>query len=206
MKVAHPIANKVVARLRSAAAGTVVSAKDLLDLGPRAAVDQALSRLVRQGRIQRVQRGLYAWPRTGTLLKRPVVPAPDELAQAWAKKTGLRLVPSGAYAANLLGLTTQVPAKIIYYTNGRTRTLTLGPYSIRLLNRGPKTMDVPGRVSALVLQALRHVGKDGVTPEKIARLRTVLQSRDKAELAQALTQAPAWMKPILQQILVKGAG
>ncbi len=206
MKVAHPIANKVVARLRSAAAGTVVSAKDLLDLGPRAAVDQALSRLVRQGRIQRVQRGLYAWPRTGTLLKRPVVPAPDELAQAWAKKNGLRLVPSGAYAANLLGLTTQVPAKIIYYTNGRTRTLTLGPYSIRLLNRGPKTMDVPGRVSALVLQALRHVGKDGVTPEKIARLRTVLQSRDKAELAQALTQAPAWMKPILQQILVKGAG
>lgn len=206
MKVAHPIANKVVARLRSAAAGTVVSAKDLLDLGPRAAVDQALSRLVRQGRIQRVQRGLYAWPRTGTLLKRPVVPAPDELAQAWAKKNGLRLVPSGAYAANLLGLTTQVPAKIIYYTNGRTRTLTLGPYSIRLLNRGPKTMDAPGRVSALVLQALRHVGKDGVTPEKIARLRTVLQSRDRAELAQALTQAPAWMKPILQQILVKGAG
>lgn len=206
MKVAHPIADKVVARLRSAAAGTVVSAKDLLDLGPRAAVDQALSRLVRQGRIQRVQRGLYAWPRTGTLLKRPVVPAPDELAQAWAKKNGLRLVPSGAYAANLLGLTTQVPAKIIYYTNGRTRTLTLGPYSIRLLNRGPKTMDVPGRVSALVLQALRHVGKDGVTPEKIARLRRVLQNRDRAELAQALTQAPAWMKPILQQILVKGAG
>lgn len=206
MKVAHPIANKVLARLRSAAAGTVVSAKDLLDLGPRAAVDQALSRLARQGRIQRVRRGLYAWPRTGTLLKRPVVPAPDELAQAWAKKNGLRLVPSGAYAANLLGLTTQVPAKIIYYTNGRTRTLTLGPYSIRLLNRGPKTMDVPGRMSALVLQALRHVGKDGVTPEKIARLRTVLQSRDRAELAQALTQAPAWMKPILQQILVKGAG
>jgi hypothetical protein len=112
---------------------------------------------------------------------------------------------SGAYAANLLGLSTQVPAKIVYYTNGRTKTLTLGPYSIRLLNRGPKTMDVPGRVSALVLQALRYLGKDGVTPEMIARLRTMLHKQDKAELAQALFQAPAWMKPVLQQIIDKGA-
>ncbi|MDN5940855.1 MAG: type IV toxin-antitoxin system AbiEi family antitoxin domain-containing protein [Nitrospira sp.] len=202
MKVSHPIARKLLARLESSA-GAVVSAKDLLDLGPRTAVDQALSRLVREGRIQRVRRGLYAWPRTSALLKRPAIPAPDELAQAWAKKNGLRLVPSGAYAANLLGLTTQVPAKITYYTNGRTNTLTLGPYSIRLLNRGPKTMDVSGRVSALVLQALRYLGKDGVTPEKIARLRTVLHKRDRAELALALSHAPAWMMPVVQQIIDK---
>jgi hypothetical protein len=141
----------------------------------------------------------------GALLKRPAVPSPDELAQAWAKKNGLRLMPSGAYAANLLGLSTQVPAKIIYYTNGRTKTLTLGPYSIRLLNRGPKTMDVQGRVSALVLQALRYVGKDGVTADMVARLRRVLSKRDRAELAQTLSQAPAWMKPVLQQIIDKGA-
>lgn len=158
MKVAYPIARKLLARLESSA-GAVVSVKDLTELGSRAAVDQALSRLVREGRILRVRRGLYAWPRTSALLKRPAVPSPDELAQAWAKKNGLRLVPSGAYAANLLGLTTQVPARITYYTNGRTKTLILGPYSIRLLNRGPKTMDVEGRASALVLQALRYVGK-----------------------------------------------
>jgi hypothetical protein len=139
------------------------------------------------------------------LLKRPAVPSPDELAQAWAKKNGLRLVPSGAYAANLLGLTTQVPARITYYTNGRTKTLTLGPYSIRLLNRGPKTMDVEGRVGALVLQALRYIGKGGVTPEKIARLRVALHKRDRAELALALSHAPAWMKPALHQIIAKEA-
>ncbi len=204
MKVLHPIANKLLARLESSA-GAIVPVKDLLDLGPRATVDQALSRLVRQGRIQRVQRGLYAWPRTSVLLKRPAMPSPDELAQAWAKKNGLRLVPSGAYAANLLGLTTQVPAKITYYTNGRTKTLILGPYSIQLLNRGPKTMDVEGRVSALVLQALRYVGKGGVTPEKIARLRAVLHKRDRADLVRALAHAPAWMKPVLQQIIDKEA-
>ncbi|MDF0664514.1 MAG: DUF6088 family protein [Nitrospira sp.] len=204
MKVSHPIARKLLARLESSA-GAVVSVKDLTELGSRAAVDQALSRLVREGRILRVRRGLYAWPRTSALLKRSAVPSPDELAQAWAKKNGLRLVPSGAYAANLLGLTTQVPARITYYTNGRTKTLTLGPYSVRLLNRGPKTMDVAGRVSALVLQALRYVGKAGVTPEKIARLRSVLHKRDRADLARALAHAPAWMKPVLHQIIVKEA-
>lgn len=203
MNVPHPIANELLARLKSSE--TVLSVADLLDLGPRAAVDQALSRLVRQGRIQRVRRGLYAWPRMGALLKKPMVPSPDELAQAWANKNGLRLVPSGAYAANLLGLSTQVPAKIIYYTNGRTKTLTLGPYSIRLLNRGPKTMEVQDRVSSLVLQALRYLGKGGVTPEMIAHLRTLLSKQDKAKLAQTLPQAPAWMKPVLQQIIEKGS-
>lgn len=204
MNVSHPIARKLLARLESSS-GAVVSVKELSELGSRTAVDQALSRLVREGRILRVRRGLYAWPRTSALLKRPAVPSPDELAQAWAKKNGLRLVPSGAYAANLLGLTTQVPAKITYYTNGRTKTLILGPYSIRLLNRGPKTMDVQGRVSALVLQALRYVGKSGVTSERIARLRTVLHKRDKVELAQALSHAPAWMKPVLHQVIAKEA-
>ncbi len=201
MNVSHPIADKVLLRLESA--GTVLSVADLLDLGPRAAVDQALSRLVRQGRIQRVRRGLYAWPRMGALLKRPMVSSPDELAQAWAKKNGLRLVPSGAYAANLLGLSTQVPAKIIYYTNGRTKTLALGPYSIRLLNRGPKTMEVQGRVSSLVLQALRYFGKDGVTSEMIAHLSTLLSKQDKTQLAKTLPQVPAWIKPVLQQITGK---
>ena len=140
----------------------------------------------------------------GALLKRPMVPSPDELAQAWAKKNGLRLVPSGAYAANLLGLSTQVPAKIIYYTNGRTKTLALGPYVIRLLNRGPKTMEVQGHVSPLVLQALRFLGKNGVTSEMIAHLSTMLSEQDKAQLTKTLPQAPAWMKPVLQQITGKG--
>jgi len=137
-----------------------VPTRDLLDLGTRPAVDQALSRLVQQGIIRRVRRGLYDLPRMGRLLKQPVVASPDELVHAWAKNNGLRVVPSGAYAANLLGLSTQVPAKIVYYTNGRTQTLQLGPYTIRLLNRGPKTMDVRGRVAPLVLQALRYLGSN----------------------------------------------
>ena len=164
-------------------------------------MDQALSRLVRDGVIRRVRRGLYELPRMGTLLKEPLVQSPDELARAWAKQHGLRVVPSGAYAANLLGLSTQVPAKITYYTNGRTQRLTLGPYSVKLLNRGPKTMDVPGRMAPLVIQALRHLGRDRVTTQVIHRLRSTLSPKDMTELQRSVLYTPAWMKSVIAQIV-----
>ena len=200
MKVSNPIADKIVERLRSAN-GQILSAADFLDLGPRATVDQALSRLTRQGKINRVRRGLYELPKMSSLLNLPMTQSPDALAQAWARKNGLRIVPSGAYAANLLGLTTQVPAKITYYTNGRTKTIKLGQHSIRLLNRGPKTMEVQGRTSALVLQALRYFGKDKVTPKMISHLKSLLSKKDKSELKNNLDHAPAWMQLGLMRIV-----
>jgi len=202
MKKTHPIAEKILGRLRTRK-GEAVPTGDFLDLGGRSAVDQALARLVRQGAIRRVRRGLYELPRMGKLLNHPLVQAPDEMVRAWARNNGLRVVPSGAHAANLLGLSTQVPAKIIYYTNGRTRTLTFGSYSIRFLNRGPKTMDVRGRMVPLVFQALRYMGRNGITHQVISRLRSSLSEKDKAELKHSFRYATAWMKPVLEQIASK---
>jgi hypothetical protein len=199
MNATDSIAKRIVRRLR-ARKGSPVPTRDLLDLGTRSAVDQALSRLVREGAIRRVRRGLYQVPRVSTLLKQPVVPSPDELVRAWARNNGLRVIPSGAYSANLLGLSTQVPAKIVYYTNGRTQTLKLGPYTVRLLNRGPKTMDVRGQVAPLVIQALRYVGRKGATSQVIHRLRSVLAPAHKAELKRNLQYAAAWMKPVIKEI------
>lgn len=199
MNVTHPISEKLV-ELIKARDGRAISVAEMLGLGPRAAVDQALSRLVRQGTICRVGRGLYAWPRYSTLLDQPVVPSPDDLALAWARQHGLRVIPSGAYAANLLGLSTQVPAKITYYTNGRTQTVRLGDHTVKFLNRGPKTMNVTGRLTPHVFQALRYLRANGVTPYVIARLRRVLEPKDKADLVRNLRRAPGWMKPILEQI------
>ena len=181
MNVSNPIADKVLDRLQSGN-GQIFSVADFLDLGPRPTVDQALSPLARQGKINRVRRGLYELPRIGKLLNRPITQSPDALARAWARKNGLRIVPSGAYAANLLGLSTQVPAKITYYTNGRTKTIKLGQHTIKLLNRGPKTMEVQGKTSPLVFQALSYFGKEGVTKGMISRLRSLLTAKDKAEL------------------------
>ena len=199
MKVVHPIAEKIVARL-SARKGEAVSVRDLLDLGTRSAVAKALSRLARRGEINRVGRGLYEIPLMGKLLNEPMIQSPDELVRVWARKNGLRVIPSGAYAANLFGLTTQVPAKIIYYTNGRTRTITIGPYTVKLLNRGPKTMDVKGQTAPLLFQALCHLGKNGVTPDIIGHLYSKLSWKDKKELKLNLRYAPAWLKPIIELI------
>ena len=201
MNTKYPIADKILAKLRTRRAP--VPTRDFLDLGNRAAVDQALSRLVRKGAIRRIQRGLYDLPKMNTLLNQPLTPSPDELVRAWAKNNGLKVVPSGARAANVLGLSTQVPAKIVYYTNGRTQTLKLGPYTVQLLNRGPKTMDVSGRTAPLVLQALRHLGRDGVRPEVVHRLRSTLSQKDKAELRRNLQHTAAWMVPIVKEIVGK---
>ncbi len=199
MNVIHPIADKIVARVK-ARNGKSISIADFMDFGPRAAVDQALSRLVRQGTICRVGRGLYAWPQYSALLNQPVSPSPADLAQAWARQHGLRIIPFGAYAANLLGISTQVPAKIIYYTNGRTQTVKLGSHSVKFLNRGPKTMDVTGQVAPHVFQALRYMGANGMTPSVIARLRRLLKPKDKADLKRNLCRATGWMKPVLESI------
>jgi len=141
----------------------------------------------------------------GKLLDQPLTPSPDELVRAWAKNNGLKVVPSGARAANALGLSTQVPAKIIYYTNGRTQTLKLGPYTVQLLNRGPKTMDVSGRMAPLVLQALRYIGRDGVRSEVVCRLQSTLSQKEKTELKRNLRHAVAWMLPVIKEIIGEDA-
>ena len=198
MNTTYSIADKILARLRTQRGP--VPTRDFLYLGNRAAVDQSLSRLVRKGAIRRIQRGLYDLPRMSKLLGQPLTPSPDELVRAWAKNNGLKVVPSGARAANALGLSTQVPAKIVYYTNGRTQTLKLGPYTVQLLNRGPKTMDVSGRMAPLVLQALRHIGRGGVRPEVVYRLQSTLSQKEKAELKRNLRHAAAWMLPVIKEI------
>jgi len=130
--------------------------------------------------------------------------SPHALARAWARKNGLRIVPSGAYAANLLGLSIQVPAKITYYTNGRTKTIKLGQHTIKLLNRGPKTMEVQGKTSPLVFQALSYFGKNGITQGMISRLRSLLTAKDKADLKANLHRAPTWLQTVVKQIVAQG--
>jgi len=191
---------KVVARIR-ARDGGVVSVSDLTDAGPRATVDKALSRLVKQGKVLRVRRGLYAWPRKSTLLNQTAPPPPDEMVCVWARKNGLKIVPAGALAANLLGLSTQVPARLVYYTNGRSKTLTFGSHTVKLLNRGPKIMDVRGRISPMVFQALRYLGKNGMTQQVVSHLSKLIPAKDRKELKRNLPRASAWMKPVLEKII-----
>jgi len=186
-------------RIRGAGRGSVVSPSDFLDLGSRDAVDQVLSRLVRKGILRRLARGLYDYPTTHPVLG-IVAPTPETIAAALAGKHGIRLQPSGAYAANLLGLSTQVPAKIVFLTDGPSRTVRVGNQEIRLVRTTPRTMGPARRISGTVIQALRYLGQAQVGAAVIRSLRRKLRPADKRQLLRDLSFAPAWVGVHLRTI------
>ncbi len=135
---------RILARVRRKGAGAVVTPKDFLDLAGRDAVDQALSRLVRQGVLQRIGHGLYHVPRTNKRLGITVPPDPDVVAQAIGRRTGHRVALSPAAIANRLGLSTQVSAKPVYLTDGRSRSVRVGNQTIRLKHVAAKQLPRQG--------------------------------------------------------------
>src|SRR5947209_45636 len=133
--------------------GKVFTPKDFLDIGSGQAVDQALSRLTRANAIQRLGRGLYYYPKINKRLRIAIPPDVDEIANALARQTGSRIAPSGATAANRLGLSTQVPAKPVYLTDGRSRQVRVGNFVVVIKHVPPKELPVGNGTSATVLQA-----------------------------------------------------
>lgn len=153
--------------LTGAAPGQLFPPWDFPDLGSRAAVDQALSRLCRDGHLRRVGRGLYALPRQHPLFGELAVTS-DAIAEALAGRDALRLQPAGAYAANQLGLTEQVPMRLLFLTDGPTRTLRLADgREIVLKQTTPRFMQTAGRISGTVIAALRWLGRDAVDDDTI---------------------------------------
>lgn len=185
-------------RARSGGRGGVFTPSDFLDVAGRAAVDQALSRLAKVGKLRRLARGLYDFPRVHPKLG-PLSPAPDDVAQALARETGSQVQIAGARAANALGLSNQVPAKSIYLTDGPSRRVVLGKRVVDLRHASPKHLIAPGSPAGTVVQALRHVGP--VRAADVAQLAARhLSPNDKKTLASTAIQAPAWMRPTLVSI------
>ncbi|WP_323011067.1 DUF6088 family protein [Paracoccus sp. (in: a-proteobacteria)] len=182
-------------RTRAAGRGGVYTPNDFLDVAARAAVDQALSRLVKAGKLRRLARGLYDFPKVHPKLGQ-LSPAPDDVAHALARETGSLAQIAGARAANALGLTTQVPAKSTYLTDGPSRRVVLGKCVVDLRHASPKHLIAPGSPAGTVVQALRHVGP--VRAADIAQIAArQLSASDKKTLASSAVQAPAWMRPTL---------
>jgi predicted transcriptional regulator of viral defense system len=177
----------------------VFSGRDLLNLGSRAAVDQVLSRLARKGVIRRLRRGLYDVPRQNPVLG-TLSPDPIVVAQAAAASGSSRLQASGAYAANLLGLSEQVPGRIVFLTDGTTRRLTIDRQVIELRRAAPRNLIGAGTTAGTAFQALRYLGRKGVTAKEVGILRRTLSAADRSALRDLLPQAPGWMHRALTQI------
>jgi hypothetical protein len=192
------VPDQIMRRARARGRGSVFTPSDFLDVAARAAVDQALSRLVKNGKLRRLARGLYDFPKVHPKLG-PLSPAPDDVAQALARETGSQVQIAGARAANALGLSAQVPAKSTYLTNGPSRRVVLGKRVVDLRHASPKHLLAPGSPAGTVVQALRHVGR--VRAADVAQVAARrLTANDKRALASTASQAPAWMRPTLVSI------
>jgi Family of unknown function (DUF6088) len=193
------IAQRIRKRIYGKGRGAVFTPSDFLNLGSRASVDQALSRLADKGTIRRLARGLYDYPKQTNRFG-PLTPDPDVIAYALADSADHTLQISPSRAANMFGLTTQVPAKTVYFTDGPTRTKHIGKQTIQFRNASMKTLLGAGQMTGAVFQALRYLGNDAVDDQVITKISGALSDDDKDDLATQSSRAPGWMRPIAQRI------
>jgi hypothetical protein len=170
--------------------GSPLLAKEFLHIGSRAAIDQALSRLARQGRLMRASRGVYVRP-IGTRfgLRPPSVP---KVVEALAQVKGEHVAPHGAAAANMLGVTTQVPVRTVYLTSGRKRRLRLGAQEIELRHAPAWQLVLPNHTAGHVIRTLAWLGPQQGHAQ-LSALRQKLSPSDLRELTTACAQLPGWM-------------
>ena len=194
--------SKILRRICSRGRGWVFTPDSFTDLGTRRAVDLALMRYRSSGSIRQLARGLYDYPKTDPQFGM-LQPSTDDIANALAGRDATRLQPSGAYAANLLGLTTQVPTKVVYLTDGRTRTVQIGARQITLKHTTPRNMATAGKSSGMVIQALRYLGRENVDQQVIKQLGHRLNSDTLKQLMKDIRYAPAWIADIIRRLALQ---
>ena len=203
MNSAISVDKSILRSIRARHGAAVFSAKEFERLGNAAAVRQALSRLAsRAGTIRRIRQGLYDLSR-----KHPIIgqTAPDPMAAVRALMEGSQAQwqVSGAYAANLLGLSEQVPAKIVILTDGVPRRVSLGKLTLTFRRVAPRNLLAAGRPAGLVIQALRHLRAEGLEEAQLLELRSRLDPSTRAELAQLSPKLAAWMRPLVKKLTLE---
>ena len=197
-----PMADKIMKRVSAHDSGSwVCTPKDFLDLGSREAVDQALSRLFKAGELRRVGHGLYDMPRFSNVLNRPAPVDLDAAIVALARRDGVRIMTDGLVAANQLGLTNAVPAKVSFVTDGHSRTVKIDGRTIQFRHAGPSVMQWAGRPAAPVVQALRWLGPAAAADTRVlSTLSRHLPDDVKRDLLQNSRDLPGWALPLARNI------
>jgi hypothetical protein len=163
-------------------------------------VTSALSRLVQKKVIRRLAHGLYDLPEVHPKLG-AIMPSTEKVIEAIKTSEAIEVQPTGAYAANLLGLSTQIPMRIELYTNGPKKTIRFGKQEILLKPTTPKNMIGSGTKAGLILHALRQIGKDNVTEEMIQRIKNLLEEKEIKQIKKQVQYAPAWIAKIMRELI-----
>ena len=192
--------DNVIAKIKKANRGSLFFTEDFLSFGSAKTVAKALERMVEKEEVFRVARGIYA-----RLEKDPILglikPSTEAIAQAIAKRDKARIVPTGILALNALGLSTQVPMNVVYLTDGAKRKIDLGKRKILFKNTAPKNLSAIGKISSLVIQALKEIGKDNCTENEIQIILKQLTKEEPYRLEHDIRLAPEWIRVIMRQAI-----
>ena len=188
--------NQIVRKLSALEKGRIFFPIDFIDDGSSEAVRQSLVRLEKESYLKRLARGIYFVPKVDPLLG-ILYPSSEEIAKAIAQRDKARIMPAGIYALNRLGLSTQVPLKITYLTDGSPRKIQTGKLTITFKTTSAKNLSLRGEISSLVIQALRELGPQGVTREILSRIGTLLAKESPEILEHDRRLAPGWIRKLL---------
>ena len=197
------IEKQIEKSIKSKPSGSLVVPDDYLSYGTSDAIRKALDRLEDKQVIVRVAQGIYVRPKISKLIG-PLVPTAEEVAEAIAKRDRIRTVPTGSYALNALGLSPQVPMNIVLLTDGSPRVIKVGKRTIKFKKTTPKNLMAKGKISRLVIQALKEIGNGNVTKEEEQKIIELLKKEDKKDFMHDLALAPVWVKKLMKKALGDG--
>ncbi|MDQ3003127.1 MAG: DUF6088 family protein [Fibrobacterota bacterium] len=191
--------SRITRKVKQSPPGTVFTPGDFAAMGGSKAVGKCLEWLVKRNELRWLVRGLYDKPRHDEVLG-ILWPSPDAVIKAITDKNKIRVQPAGVHAANMLGLSEQVPAKYIFLTDGGSRMVKAGPMRIALRHTSPRNMAAAGRFTGLLIQAFKSLGVKHIDKWHLARLKKTVPVADRLGLLNDLDLAPAWMRPLFMEL------
>ncbi|MFN7846278.1 MAG: DUF6088 family protein [Bacteroidota bacterium] len=194
------IEEKILKRIKAIPKGQLFLPVDFIDLGSSEAIRVSLFRLEKEATIKRVAQGIYVRPKQSRLIG-PLTPSAEDVAKAIAKRDRIRTLPTGSYALNILGLSTQVPMNIVLLTDGSPREIKVGKRTIKFKKTTPKNLLAKGKISRLVIQALKEIGNGKVSIGEQKKILALLKKENKQDLLHDTALAPVWIQKIMKQAL-----
>lgn len=200
--MSHSIHHQIVNRIIKKRRGKLIFPSDFIDLDNVNAIKTSLSRLANDGLLERLAQGIYLYPRQDPILG-TLYPSTEEIASNIAKRDKARIIPTGAAALHRLRLSTQVPMKLTYLTDGAPRKIKVGKHIITFKSTTAKRLAVKGKISSLVIQALMELGKEAASLQVLERISEALKQEDRKTIKEDAKLAPAWIASILLSITEK---
>jgi predicted transcriptional regulator of viral defense system len=191
------IHNQIITIIKKRRKGNIIFANDFKEFGSGDAIRQVLSRLCKEDFIVRLSTGIYLYPKISKQIGM-VFPSIEDIAKAIAKREKARLIPTGVYALNRLGLSTQVPMKVVFLTDGAPRVIKVGKKAtVKFKKTVAKHLACKGEISTLVIFALKEIGKGNVNESELQRIKEALAYEKQENIRHDATLAPEWISEIM---------